>query len=85
MSAAWMNIVYGFGGMRSDGEILTFKPKMPEKWKKYSFTIIVRGSILKVEVSDKKAVFTVLEGENVEISIYDKKYEITKGSVSVEY
>ena len=85
MSAAWMNIVYGFGGMRSDGEILTFKPKMPEKWKKYSFTIIVRGSILKVEVSDKKAVFTVLEGENVEISIYDKKYEITKGGVSVEY
>ena len=85
MSAAWMNIVYGFGGMRSDGEILNFKPKMPEKWESYSFTIVVRGSILKVEVSDKKAVFTVLEGDNVEIAVYNKKYEITKGGVTVEY
>ena len=24
MAAAWMNIVYGFGGMRSDGDILYF-------------------------------------------------------------
>ena len=85
MSAAWMNIVYGFGGMRSDGEILNFKPKKPEKWEKYSFTIVVKGSILRVEVADKKATFTVLEGNNVEINIYNKKYEITKDGVSVEY
>ena len=26
IAAAWMNIVYGFGGLRSDGPVLTFNP-----------------------------------------------------------
>ena len=61
MAAAWMNIVYGFGGMRTDGDILTFAPKMPTKWEGYSFTIVVRNSILRVNVDKKKAIFTNLK------------------------
>ncbi len=29
IAAAWMNIVYGFGGMRSDDEILAFFSDYP--------------------------------------------------------
>jgi maltose phosphorylase len=28
IAAAWMNIVFGFGGMRSDGELLSFSPSI---------------------------------------------------------
>nr|WP_245237624.1 hypothetical protein [Paenibacillus ihuae] len=28
IAAAWMNIVSGFGGMRSDGERLSFQPSL---------------------------------------------------------
>jgi len=85
MAAAWMNIVYGFGGMRSDADILTFAPKIPKKWNGYSFTIEVRGSILRVEVAKNKATFKIVNGENLNIEIYEKSYTITKEGVEVEY
>ncbi len=85
MAAAWMNMVYGFGGMRSDGDILSFKPSIPRNWKKYSFTITVRGSILKVEIKPNKAVFKILDGNAVNVEIYNKQYEITKEGVEIEY
>ncbi|HCM14276.1 MAG TPA: family 65 glycosyl hydrolase, partial [Lachnospiraceae bacterium] len=37
IAAAWMNIVYGFAGMRSDGDILSFSPSIPAAWNGYSF------------------------------------------------
>ena len=80
-----MNVIYGFGGMRSDGEMLSFRPNMPHKWNGYSFTITVKGNILKVEVSKNRAIFTILQGENIKAEIYDKEYEITKEGVEVEY
>ncbi len=83
MAAAWMNIVYGFGGMRSDGDKLYFNPKIPKKWASYEFKIIVRGSTLKVFVDNEKAVFTLIEGENIVLDIFDKEYTITKDGVEV--
>ncbi len=85
MSAAWMNMIYGFGGMRSDGDMLSFKPNIPKKWDRYAFTILVRGSVLKVEVVKGKATFKVLEGAPVTVEIYDKAYEITTEGVEIEY
>lgn len=85
MAAAWMNIVYGFGGMRTDGDVLTFAPKMPVKWEGYSFTIVVRDSILRVEVATGKATFKVISGADLNVQIYDKDYVITKEGVTVEY
>ena len=80
-----MNMIYGFGGMRSDGDVLSFKPSIPKKWQKYAFTITVRGSVLNVEISANKAIFKIIEGGNINIEIFDKKYEITKEGVEIEY
>lgn len=86
MSAAWMNIVYGFGGMRSDGDILTFAPKVPEKWMGFEFVIVVHGAILKVNVTKNKTVFTLEGAGKIDIKVFDKIYTVTeKGSVTVEY
>lgn len=83
MAASWMNIVYGFGGMRSDGEVLAFAPKLPAKWERYSFTIVVRGSILRVEVSRGSASFRIIAGGDCRLQIYGKDYRITKEGVEI--
>ncbi len=82
-AAAWMNIVYGFGGMRSDDEILSFKPSLPKQWKGYSFKILYREKILTVAIKDSKATFT-LDGEAEPIRIFDKVYNVGKEGVQVE-
>ena len=58
IAAAWMNIVYGFGGLRSDGEILVLNPTIPPIWKHYSFKIKYQNKNLKVSVSKEQIKIT---------------------------
>lgn len=62
IAAAWLNIVYGFGGVRSDGERLILNPTIPAIWKSYSFQLKYRGSILKIKVREGKAEIEVTGG-----------------------
>ncbi len=83
MAAAWMNIVYGFGGMRTDDEELTFRPSLPKEWKSYTFRILYRGKVLTVKIENGKATFT-LDGDAEAIKIFDKEYMVGKEGVTVQ-
>jgi maltose phosphorylase len=84
IAAAWMNIVYGFGGMRSDGEILSFKPSIPAHWKGYSFQVRYHGSVIRVEVSQGEALFRVVEGRPVTVKADGQAREISREGISVK-
>ncbi|ABX43668.1 glycoside hydrolase family 65 protein [Lachnoclostridium phytofermentans] len=84
IAAAWMNIVYGFGGMRADGELLSFTPSIPETWTSYSFRIGYRGNVILVEVSKKEATFQVLEGSDVLVKIYENEYTLDQSKLKLE-
>lgn len=72
IAAAWMNIVYGFGGMRSDGDALSFDPSLPAQWKGYEFSVLYKGDRIGLAVSSDGVSLRVLEGEaeSVEVSVY---------------
>ncbi len=82
-AAAWMNVVYGFGGMRSDDEILTFNPTLPKQWQGYQFKILYREKILTVDIRSGKATFT-LDGGEEPIRILGKVYNVGREGVQVE-
>ncbi|MFA5292702.1 MAG: glycosyl hydrolase family 65 protein [Phycisphaerae bacterium] len=84
IAAAWMNIVYGFGGMRSDGEILAFNPSLPEQWGGFSFKLIYNGSVLKITIDSKSAEFKILKGSNQTVRIYGKEYKIDQKGITVK-
>ena len=69
IAAAWMNIVYGFGGLRSDGEALSLDPRIPRQWKAYSFKIRYRGAVIRVEVTHDRAQVRTVEGSPVTVVI----------------
>lgn len=62
IAAAWLNIVYGFGGVRSDGETLIINPSIPDIWKGYSFKLNYKNCNITVRVEKDKAVITVTGG-----------------------
>lgn len=73
IAAAWMNIVYGFGGFRSDGPVSVFCPWIPEKWNEYSFHLLLAGRNLHVKVNREYVEFNADgEGEN-RIIVYGKE------------
>jgi maltose phosphorylase len=82
IAAAWMNIVYGFGGMRSDGEVLAFNPSIPEQWNGFGFKLVYHDSILNVKI-DSDAEFKILKGNNQTIRVYEKEYKIDEKGVIV--
>lgn len=74
MSGAWLSIVQVFAGMKTNNQTLSFSPKLPDKWNSYSFNINYRENKLKVEVNKDGVNITNLEGNDIEINVYDKKY-----------
>ncbi|MFT4144763.1 MAG: glycosyl hydrolase family 65 protein [Mobilitalea sp.] len=84
IAAAWMNIVYGFGGMRSDQEKLTFKPSIPKAWNSYSFRICYQNDIIEVSINKEHASFTTLNGSEIAVIIYGKEVVLKKEETVIE-
>jgi maltose phosphorylase len=76
MAAAWMNVVYGFGGMRSDGPLLSFKPMLPKQWKKYSFKVLFKNRVLTVTVEKDRSRFK-LDAGSAKILINNQEYAVS--------
>jgi len=83
IAAAWMNIVYGFGGMRSDGEQVIFNPSMPEHWTSYSFNIVYRGTTLNIKVNKQHVFIQAISGESVEVNVYEQQYSIDSSGIHI--
>ena len=75
-AGVWANLVCGYGGMRSDGAILSFRPQIAHAWNRYQFRINYQGAVIEVAVDTKQATFKLIEGKPVEIKVYDKLYLI---------
>jgi len=61
-----MNIVYGYGGMRSDGERLALNPVAPPAaWKGFSFRVWYRRSLIDVRVTRRGAELHVVKGRRL--------------------
>ena len=43
IAAAWLNIVYGFGGLRDQNGV-SLSPMIPDGWKSYSFSVLIDGA-----------------------------------------
>ncbi len=74
IAAAWMNIVYGFGGMRSDGKLLSFTPSLPKEWEAYTFKIHFKGDVLSFHVDKKSIKIFSKNGLGIQILVYGKSY-----------
>ncbi|MCR4778479.1 MAG: family 65 glycosyl hydrolase [Lachnospiraceae bacterium] len=82
IAAAWMNIVFGFGGFRCDGELPKFAPVVPAKWKGYSFRLSIRGCEVLVETDREKARISLLKGKSLDAIVYGKEVTLTPAGES---
>jgi maltose phosphorylase len=76
IAAAWMNIVYGFGGMRSDGDRLSFQPSLPERWSEYSFQVMYEGVLLRILVNKTSVTLTAINGGSTDIILYGQSITV---------
>jgi maltose phosphorylase len=83
IAAAWMNVVYGYGGLRSDGEQLVFQPTIPPHWTSYRFQIVYRNSVVRVEVTQKQARLQLIDGTPLSALVCGRLREINQDGLVV--
>jgi len=74
MAGSWMSIVEGFGGMRVEDGKLILNPFIPEKWGSFSFKIMFRGNLLKVNIKKHKVIITSENKKLITLSVNGKDY-----------
>ncbi|MFJ4467477.1 glycoside hydrolase family 65 protein [Streptomyces sp. NPDC089424] len=80
LAGTWMALVGGFGGMRHNEDNLTFVPRLPEKFSRLAFHMIIWGRRLRVEITDEEATYTLLAGEPMTICHHDQVVTVVSGS-----
>ncbi len=72
----WRALVCGFGGLRDDGEVLCFDPRLPRKWEYLTFPLAYRGSRIRVHLTRRQITFTLLSGRPVPVRVRGTEYEV---------
>ncbi len=73
MAGTWMAVVEGFGGLRIKNDTIHLKPKLPEQWTSYKFTILFRGRRLSIQVHKDGVDVKRRSGEPLSIVISGKE------------
>jgi len=84
IAMAWLNIVYGFAGLRSDSSLLSFAPVLPDRWKELKLSITWQGRVIEIEMQHGKTTFTLHKGDAMELVVNDKKLTLDKTLVVLE-
>ena len=75
-AGVWASMIFGFGGMRTDGDVLSFQPSLPPAWKSYRFRLCYQGAVIEARVDGEQATLQAVSGPAVTIRLYGKKYSL---------
>ncbi len=73
MGGTYMAVVEGFAGLRVRDGKLHLNPMIPSSWDSFSFKILFRGSLMKVNISSEETTVDLLSGEEQPVIINSQK------------
>ena len=83
IAMAWANIVYGFAGLRSDGELLRFAPRLPDRWKSLRFSVVYRGRVIRIRMEQEGTGFCLTQGEPLPVQIDGQVYRLNQEEIFI--
>jgi alpha,alpha-trehalose phosphorylase len=79
MGGSWMVCVYGFGGLRDYGGVLSFRPRLPRGLLRLQFPLSRRGQVLEVSIEPETTSYLLREGPELTIRHQDKEVKLCLG------
>ena len=77
--AVWMNLIYGFAGLRDYNGQLSFDPRLPADWPSLAFSLTVRERLIDVEITHEQVSYHLTEGNDIAISVRGNEVKLTAG------
>jgi maltose phosphorylase len=76
LAAAWMNIVYGYAGLRSDGATLSLHPVLPKQWTCLEFGLRVRDSTVRVRLTPEGTQLRTVSGPALKLKVWGADFDV---------
>jgi alpha,alpha-trehalose phosphorylase len=73
LAGAWSALVAGFGGMRLQNGLLSFKPRLPDTLERLAFHLLFHGCRLRIEVRAKEVTYSLRDGSPLTICHYGEE------------
>ncbi|WP_328804434.1 beta-phosphoglucomutase [Sphingopyxis microcysteis] len=67
LAGSWLVLAQGWGGLRLDGAVPSFRPQLPTAWTGYRFRLQWRGSTIELAVDAAGSTYRLLAGAPVDI------------------
>jgi maltose phosphorylase len=83
-AGVWASMIFGFGGMRTDGDVLSFQPTLPAQWKSYRFRVCYQDAVIEVRVNRAEVTLQAISGPTVTVNVYGKKYDLDARGVTLK-
>lgn len=69
LGSLWMTAVFGFGGVRFDGDTVHVTPHLPAAWRKLAFRLRYRGRVIAFEMTAAETAVKVVSGAPLDIQV----------------
>jgi alpha,alpha-trehalose phosphorylase len=79
LAGTWVALVGGFGGLRHWDGTVNFAPRLPDGLTRLAFTLFIRGTRLRVEITHEAATYAVADGKPLEIMHDGEKVSLQAG------
>jgi alpha,alpha-trehalose phosphorylase len=80
---SWMSLVFGFGGFRWRSGQISFRPMLPTRARRLRFPLLVRGSLLRVDVASQRVTYSLEAGDPLTLRHYDEEVTVAVGAPAV--
>ena len=77
IAAAWVTIVFGFGGLHTENGMICIAPHLPAGWTGYSFRFLAGDGVVLVRVDQDGVKLSMLSGTQARIRLFGQEKEIT--------
>jgi len=78
MGGSWLCVVFGFAGMRTYEDELSFNPDIPDRWKSFSFTINYKSNVLNIIINKETTTYELIKGNKIKFKHVNKKVILNK-------
>lgn len=76
LAGSWLVLAQGWGGLRLDGDMPAFTPRLPTAWKGYSFRLMWRGSVIELAVDRTGCTYRLLSGAPLAIADHGRPLRV---------
>jgi maltose phosphorylase len=82
-AGVWASMIFGYGGMRTDADILILAPTLPTQWQSFRFRVRYRGALLEVRAGSGEVQVRAIDGGPVVVRLYGSDCEVDSEGVTV--